>query len=283
MAFLIVNEKTVLIIKANGDQVPFNSQKVRDTCVRAGASRKAAKRIAEGVGQKVQDGTKTSEIYKMVLNALKIEDESKIIHHRYRLKESIMMMGPAGYSFENYVGEILHAYGHNVLATRSIEHGKCVKHEIDLITEVVSTGEKYMIECKYHNMVGVYTGLKESLYTHARFLDLNEKYNHEMLVCNTKLSDDAITYAKCIDQKIISWRYPSEKSLERMIEEKGLYPITILGLNKYELASFARNNMMLIRDLVNSKLNILSSEIGISYQRLDRLQNLARQILQQIK
>ncbi len=129
-------------------------------------------------------------------------------------------------------------------------------------------------------MPGIYTGLKESLYTHARFLDLNDKYNNEMLVCNTKLSDDAITYAKCIGQKIMSWRYPPEKSLEKMIEEKGLYPITILGLNKYELESFARTNMVLIRDLVNSKLDILSHETGMSYQRLERLQNLARQILQ---
>ncbi len=280
MAFIIVNEKTVWIIKANGDRVPFDSQKVKATCVRAGTSRKTAKRIAERVSQKVQNGTKTSEIYKMVLNALKIEDDGKIAHHKYRLKESIMRMGPAGYSFENYVGEILHAYDHNVLGIRTIEHGKCVRHEIDLITELVSTGEKYIIECKYHHMSGLYTGIKESLYTHARFLDLNDKYDHEMLVCNTKLSGDAITYARCIGQQVISWRYPLNNSLEKMIEAKGLYPITILGLNKYELESFARNNMMLIRDLINSKLNILSSEIGISYQRLERLQNLARQIVQ---
>jgi len=275
-----MKENTIWIIKANGDQVPFDNQKVRATCVRAGASRKMAKRIAERVGRKVKDGTRTSEIYKMVLDALKIEDESKIIHHKYRLKESIMRMGPAGYSFENYVGEILGAYGHNVLATRSIEHGKCVKHEIDLITQFISTGKKYIIECKYHNMSGIYTGLKESLYTHARFLDLDDKYDHEILVCNTKLSDDAITYAKCINQQIISWRYPLNNGLERMIEEKGLYPVTILGLNKYELGSLSRNNIMLIRDLVNSKLNILSGETGISYQRLERLQNLSAQILQ---
>src|SRR5574340_196738 len=280
MAFIVLNEKTIWIVKANGDRVPFDSQKVRATCVRAGTSRKAAKRIAERVGRKVRDGTKTSEIYKMVLNALKIEDESKVIHHKYRLKESIMRMGPAGYSFENYVGEILHAYGHNVVMIRSIEHGKCVRHEIDLITEFVSTGEKYIIECKYHHMSGLYTGIKESLYTHARFLDLNDKYDHEMLVCNTKLSSDAITYAKCIGQQLLSWRYPPNNSLEKIIEENGLYPITILGLNKYELESFVRNNMMLIRDLVNSKLNILSNETGISYQRLERLQNLAKQILQ---
>ena len=271
--------KTIWVIKANGTKAPFDMYKVRSTCLRAGASRKAAKKIAERVREKVRDGTRTSEIYKMVLNMLKIEDETKIIHHKYRLKESIMRMGPAGYRFETYMGEILGSYGHNVLSTRTIVQGKCVKHEIDLITEFTSNGEKYLVECKYHNTSGLYTGLKESLYTHARFLDLNDKYDHEMLVCNTKLSDDARTYAKCIGQKIISWRYPPEKSLEKIIEEKGLYPITILGLNKYELASFARNNMMLIRDLVKSNLNLLSSETGIAYQRLERLQNLARQIL----
>jgi hypothetical protein len=260
--------------------VPFNKFKLRDTCIRAGASRKAAKRIADGISQKIYDDMKTSEIYKMVLNYLKIEDDGTIIRHKYRLKESIMRMGPAGYGFETYVGEILGAYGHNVLSIGAIVQGKCVHHEIDLITELVSSGEKYLIECKYHNQSGLYTGLKESLYTHARFLDLEDKYKHEMLICNTKLSDDARTYAQCIGQKIISWRYPPEKSLEMMIEEKGLYPITILGLNKFELASFARNNMMLIRDLIKVNLDLLSNRTGISCRRLERLQSLSRQILQ---
>ncbi|MFZ0183717.1 MAG: ATP cone domain-containing protein [Nitrosotalea sp.] len=275
-----MSQKTVWIIKANGARVPFNKFKLRETCLRAGASRKAAKRIADRISQKVYDDMNTSEIYKMVLNSLKIEDEGTIIRHKYRLKESIMRMGPAGYSFETYVGEILGAYGHDVLSIRAIVQGKCVHHEIDLITELVSSGEKYLIECKYHNQSGLYTGLKESLYTHARFLDLEDKYQHEMLICNTKLSDDARTYAQCIGQKIISWRYPPEKSLEMMIEEKGLYPITILGLNKFELASFARNDMMLIRDLVKANLGLLSNKTGISFQRLERLQSLSRQILQ---
>ncbi|MGB9125307.1 MAG: ATP cone domain-containing protein [Nitrosotalea sp.] len=274
-----MNQKTIWIIKANGARVPFNKYKLRETCIRAGASRKAAKRIADSISQKIQDDMKTSEIYKMVLNSLKIEDEGTIIRHKYRLKESIMQLGPAGYRFETFIGEILGAYGHNVLSIRAIVQGKCIHHEIDLITELVSSGEKYLIECKYHNQSGLYTGLKESLYTHARFLDLGDKYEHEMLICNTKLSDDARTYAQCIGQKIISWRYPPEKSLERMIEEKGLYPVTILGLNKFELAAFARNNMMLIRDLVKANLGLLSNQTGISFQRLDKLQSLSRQIL----
>jgi hypothetical protein len=275
-----MNQKTIWVIKANGTKVPFNLHKVKSTCIRAGASGKMAKKISERVQNKVHDGMRTSEIYKMVLDALKIEDESTIIRHKYRLKESILRMGPAGYRFETYVGEILGAYGYNIVSTRSIEQGKCVKHEIDLIAEFISTGKKYLIECKYHNMTGLYTGLKESLYTHARFLDLKDKYDGEMLVCNTKLSSDARTYAQCIGQQIISWRYPPERSLESMIEKKGLYPITILGLNKYEIVSFARNNMMLAKDLLKSNMNTLSGETGISYKRLERLRSLATQIIQ---
>ena len=53
-----------------------------------------------------------------------------------------------------------------------ILRGHCVSHEIDI---VASKQEKqYMIECKYHNMPGIYTCLKEVLYTYARFLDLVE-------------------------------------------------------------------------------------------------------------
>ncbi|SMH70631.1 hypothetical protein [Candidatus Nitrosotalea okcheonensis] len=38
--------------------------------------------------------------------------------------------------------------------------------------------------------------------------------------------------------------------------------------------------MMLIKDLIKSDLNMLSRETKISYQRLQRLQNLAMQILE---
>ncbi|HII36828.1 MAG TPA: hypothetical protein HA319_07570 [Nitrosopumilaceae archaeon] len=136
-----------------------------------------------------------------------------------------------------------------------------------------------MIECKYHNFPGIYTGLKESLYTHARFLDLSDVFNNEMLVCNTKVSDAAITYAKCIGQKLLCWRFPHDKGLENMIEEKGLYPITILGLRTPELQTLSQNKIMLARDLLIIDLNQLSRKTNMSYTRLQRLQNLVRQIL----
>jgi len=271
--------KQIYVIKASGQAVPFNSNKVKATCIRAGASKKLAEQVVKKVREQLRNGMRTRDIYRMVLNALAAIDEGQIINHRYRLKESIMLMGPAGFAFEIYVGKILEKYGYDVEATRSQVNGKCVKHEIDLIAKSNLTNERYMIECKYHNFPGIYTGLKESLYTHARFLDLSDVFNNEMLVCNTKVSDDVITYAKCIGQKLLCWRFPHDKGLENMIEEKGLYPITILGLRTQELEALSQNKFMLARDLLTADLDQLSRKTNISYTRLQRLQNLVRQIL----
>jgi len=275
----IMQKKQIYVIKASGQAVPFDSNKVEVTCIRAGASKKLAEQVVKKVSEQLRNGMRTREVYRMVLNALAAVDEGQIIKHRYRLKESIMLMGPAGFSFETYVGKILENYGYDVEATRSQVNGKCVKHEIDLVAKSHLTNERYMIECKYHNFPGIYTGLKESLYTHARFLDLSDVFNNEMLVCNTKVSDDVITYAKCIGQKLLCWRFPHDKGLENMIEEKGLYPITILGLRTPELQTLSQNKIMLARDLLIIDLNQLSRKTNMSYTRLQRLQNLVRQIL----
>lgn len=186
-------------------------------------------------------------------------------------------MGPAGFSFENYVSKILEEYGFHIKSKRSKVKGICVTHEIDIIaTDDKNT--RYLIECKFHNFPGIYTGIKEALYTHARFLDLKGQFEKEMLVCNTKISGDCIVYGKCIGQEILSWRYPKDKGLETMIEERSLYPVTILGLNKHELQSLVQNDMMLIKDLLNFESYQLSRRLGISVPRIERLQNIASQI-----
>ena len=87
-----------------------------------------------------------------------------------------------------------------------------------------------------------------------------------------------ITYASCIGQKVISWRYPSDQSIEKMIEEKNLYPLTLLPLSQRELAAFSDNNIMVIKDLI-ADTNQLATKTGISYDRIRKLQNLIEQII----
>ena len=264
------------IIKSDGRSVPFNFGKVKATCIRAGASNKRATQVAQKISGKIYPGIHTRQIYNMVLEALAVDDQNAV-GHRYRLKDSIMQMGPAGFPFENYVSAILASCGFDVKSRRSKVKGTCVTHEIDIVATNGNLN-KYMIECKFHNSSGIYTGIKEALYTHARFLDLKGQFDKEMLVCNTKVSDDAITYGKCVNQEILSWRYPDGKGLEKIIEDKGLYPITILGLNRKELQKLSESNIMLAKDLLGDSYQ-LSKQVQISAHRMEVLQSLAKRII----
>lgn len=266
----------IIITKADGHKAPFEPKKVENTCIRAGADPQVAKQIARQVQSVIRHGTTTKEIYRIVLHLLS-KRGGVAIRQRYRLKESIMRMGPAGFSFEIYVGQILEYFGYKTKSIGAEFQGRCIRHEIDLALE--SGGEKWLVECKYHNMPGRYTGLKESLYTHARFLDLVDKFDGEMLVCNTKVSDDVITYATCIRQKILSWKYPVGAGLEKMIEDKKLYPITILGPTRAELEAFVKNKIMIAKGLLDLDANEFSRTTGISVNRVLALQRLLAQII----
>ncbi len=274
-----MKENRIYVVKANGERVFFDYNKVKRTCVRAGASRKVARKIAKKVSRQVYQNIPTSEVYKMVLKALAAVENGHILKHRYRLKESIMNLGPTGFPFEEYLAKVLENYGYQINGLRSEINGRCVKHEIDIDAYSKASNKKYMIECKYHNMPGIFTGIKESLYTHARFLDLGSQFDAEMLVTNTKVSGDVITYALCIGQEVLSWRYPPKSSLEKLIEERGLYPLTILPLSKKEILSLYENGVVVAKDLLLKDSDQLSSKTLISSNRLRKLQDLVRQII----
>lgn len=270
--------KKIIIIKANGEKAKFDARKVEFTCIRAGASPRSAKEIATQVYHRIHHGMTTKQIYSMVLRLL-LQTESPAIKQRYRLKESIMMMGPAGFSFETFVGQILEQYGYKIRSINSEVSGKCIVHEVDLAVESEQDKRKWLVECKYHNLPGKYTGLKESLYTHARFLDLADKFDNEMLVCNTKVSSDVIRYASCVSQKVLSWRYPQDAGLERMIEDKKLYPITILNPTRKELESLFQNKIMIAKDLLDIDIGEFSHKTKMPIRRILSLQKLANQII----
>jgi len=195
-----------------------------------------------------------------------------------------MLLGPAGFNFESYIGQVFSKFGYRMDSIRSTVSGRCIAHEIDIVMTLLNNNTKIMVECKYHNFAGAYTGLKESLYTHARFLDIREggaeNFDGEMIVTNTHVSKDALRYAGCIGQQVFAWNYPADRGLERMIEESGLYPITILKLNPFELQSFARAGIIVARDLLEGEsIDQISSKTGIKTLRLVELRDLAKRII----
>ena len=245
--------------------------------MRAGASRDTTKRILKKIKGHIYRGVDTRDIYKMVLAALSEEKEGAALKQRYQLKDAIMKLGTAGYVFENYVGEILKHSGFKIKKIRGKVRGECIVHEIDLM--VFTENQRMLVECKYHSKHGVYTGLKESLYTHARFLDTKSYFDTECLVCNTKVSNHAKKYAKCLGQKIISWRYPTNNSLENMIEKNHLYPITILNLNSKEIGIFLYHEIILAKSLLDYTEFELSKKTGINIKRIKNFQKLVQQII----
>ena len=273
------------VIKRSGMREPFKAEKVRKAVMRAGASEKLAEKVVEKVKRNIYDGITTNEIYNIAFKFL--DKERYSIASLYDLKRAIMRLGPAGYSFETYIGEILREHNHRVMV-RQILRGMCVEHEIDIISYNGSNGYT-LIECKYHNKEGIYTGLKPVLYTYARYLDLCERWESNrdgirfgsvMLVTNTKFSSKAIQYAKCKGIELLGWRYPKDNGINSLIESKGLYPLTILRkIDPVSKRKFADANIMLIKDLVYMKLEELSMKTNIPENKLRDIVDEAKNII----
>lgn len=282
----------IYVTKASGETAPFDPEKIRRTCLRAGADAGLTERVVKEVTAKVYRGITTREILGLVLDLLAVGHPH--IAARYDLKGAIMRLGPAGFAFEALLAEVLKEYGYSA-TVHTIVQGDCVSHEIDVIA--AQPHEKlpglepelkyYMIECKYHNAPGIFTGIKEVLYTYARFLDVVDgwkagkcqRFDQPWLATNTKFSADAITYANCKNIKMLGWKYPTGNSLEVMLDEKKLYPVTILRkLDPASLGKLVVARLMLCRDMLKYDIDKLQERTGISQTRLKVLIEEARAI-----
>jgi len=274
---------TIKIRKASGELEEFNPEKVKAAILRAGGTPEIVDRVIKKLDKKLYNGIPTRDIYKITFGLLDREQPS--LASRYDLKRAIMRLGPAGFSFETYMGEVLREHGYKVKLRQNIR-GRCVKHEIDIVLN--KDEEHAIVECKYHNEEGYYTGLKSALYTYARFLDLQEcfkkgkckNFTDVWLATNTKFSAEAIQYATCRGVKLLGWRYPSDEGIERLIESKGLYPITILRkLDKKSKERLSNANLMILKDLVEKSPVDISSKTGISDHKLRKIVEEAREIV----
>jgi len=272
------------VVNASGEFEKFDSNKIKRTCLRAGASNKLANKIAREVTKKSYDGISTKEILHIALNLLKREEP--FVAARYDLKGALFRLGPAGFAFEHLAAEVLKEYGY-LTKVHSIINGACVSHELDIISR--KENKTFMIECKYHNLPGIYTGLRDVLYTYARFLDLRDgfkkglcqKFDQAWLLCNTKFSDDTVKYATCKGMKLIGWNYPKQQGFEKMIEQKNLYPITMLkSLDRDSQEKLASVGLVLTIDLLRMNTKELSELTKIPKNRLVVFINEARAICQ---
>jgi len=245
------------IIKASGKSEDFEITKLVDSLIRSGASGDVAWDIAKKVASQVSPSSHTKHIFKMAKRLLR--QYNRATDMRYSIKKAIYSLGPSGYQFEKYFGRILKEYGYSV-EVNQVLRGYCVTHEVDVLA--IKDNKGFVIECKYHSNGGIPTDVKIALYIHSRFEDIRKVYEsspennlriHEgWLVTNTRCSTDAIKYAECVGLKLVSWKYPEKTILEKMIENKRLYPITILSsVKKNSIETLFRNGIILAKDIAD--------------------------------
>jgi hypothetical protein len=64
-----------------------------------------------------------------------------------------------------------------------------------------------------------------------------------------------------------------------MVEEKKLYPITILGPTRIELELFSENKLMIAKDLLDLNIHEFTRKTKIPIKRILGLQKLTNQII----
>lgn len=267
------------VIKVSGEVQPLDLNKLRASLTRSGADRQQADAIIDKILKDIGQTTSTRKIYRLARKYLKQADRASGL--RYSLKQALQMIGPSGYPFEKYFGAILTNYGYEVKVGTTHE-GRCVQHEVD----VLAVGERdiSLYECKYRNRPANTIDVKVAMYVDARFRDLrpviSEAYTDRTfrgcLVTNTRFTSDAIRYAECSGLDIMSWRYPSGGSLESLIEDKRLYPITIIcGIKAGLVRSLIAQDIILLKDLAGIEVSSIMSMLSLSEKKATALKKQA--------
>jgi Holliday junction resolvase len=269
------NTENISITKASGDIVPFNKGKLKQSLLRSGANSEQADEVVSEVLEMLVEGMSTRKIYKTAFRLLR--NVSRPMAARYKLKHAIMELGPSGFPFEQFIGELLNHQGYTT-KVGVIVKGHCVNHEVDVIAE--KDNHHFMIECKFHNRQGYVCDVKIPLYIQSRFLDVetswkkldghSEKFHQGWVVTNTRFSEDAAQYGRCMNMNLVSWDYPKKNALKDWIDGSGLHPVTCLTtLTQREKQQLLDKKIVLCKTMHHN--HTLLQSIGVKQPRLQKV------------
>ena len=253
-----MNKKSFQITKMSGEKDLFDESKLIGSLERSGADDATILYITDNIKSLLFDGISTREIYKKAFQLLR--NSSRPTAARYKLKKAILELGPTGYPFENFIGEVLRYQGFEVEVGVIVE-GHCVSHEIDVIA--IKDNRHYIIECKFHSDQARKCDVKIPLYIKSRFDDVekermknpknNGKIHKGWIFTNTRFTTDAIQYGNCAGLGLVSWDSPAGSSLRERIDVAGLHPITSLTtLNRKEKQMIIEQDIVLCLSLINN-------------------------------
>jgi hypothetical protein len=286
---------TPMIRKASGEEQPFSASKLKESLRRSGAPLNIIDMIANEIEKWLQEestrlhkvtgrdaGIPSRAIYKRAFAMLRKETVSNAA--RYKLKNAMMEMGPTGYPFEYFTGEIYRLMGYDVEVGKVLD-GRCVSHEVDVIA--TKGNHQRFVECKYYSSTGKNANVQVPLYIRSRVDDIIAKRSNQRqydgftfsggIVTNTRFTADAEAYGLCAGLHLLSWDFPKGESIKDIIDRERIFPITSLTqLTAANKNALMEKGIVICRQLLGNK-NALDS-LGLSDKKrrkvLDELQDL---------
>ena len=189
-----------------------------------------------------------------------------------------MELGPSGFPFENFISEMLQEKGFETKVGEKIK-GRCAEYEIDVIA--YNENKLLMVEAKFHNALGVKTDLKTVLYIKARYDDIKgelydyggerKPFKENWIITNTKFTVSAIKYGRCNEMTMVGWNYPQKGSLQDLIDDSGLHPLTCLEtLSAKQKDTLLRKGIVLCRKLKNDYDTMKS--VGLNNEKIKEVE-----------
>lgn len=258
----------IQVRKASGDLEPFELNKLESSLHNAGADRAIINKVLQGMESWIYDGVSTKQLYSKAFNLLrKLQRPSAT---RYKLKKAIYDLGPSGYPFEAFMGQLFERLGYTS-ETGIIVEGQCLNHEMDVIA--TNDKEQLIMECKFHKDQGHHVGIQVPLYVHSRVNDIIDYRKKQIqysglkfsiwVVTNTRFSTDAIQYSRCKNIHLLAWDFPRGKGIKELVEQTHIFPITILShLLKKDQILLLEKGIVVCHQL-NKQLDILN-ELDLS-------------------
>ncbi len=262
-----------IITKANGEREQFAPDKLYLSLVRSGADEKLADVVTSQVASSLHEGDKTQDIYRRAFDLLRKKQGGMAA--RYSVKRALMDLGPSGFPFEDFLAEMYRHLGYET-KSRQVVQGRCVEHELDVMG--VKGDERFGAEVKFHNNTGVKSDLKVALYVHARFEDIAAAsgkgsptdFTRQVLITNTKFTQQVEVYGPCVGLQLVSWDYPATGNLRELIEQTGVHPVSCLtSISTSNKKKLMEKGIVLCRQLRERQEDI--EALGLSRKAIDML------------
>jgi Holliday junction resolvase len=238
-------QKEIWIKKFSGEKELFDIGKLKKSLRNARAGEPLIDEIVRDIQAWLKDGVTTKEIYKRAYQMLKQKRQPAAVH--YSLKQALLALGPTGFPFEFFIGEIFKKQGYHILIGQEVA-GYCVNHEVDVIA--TKDGVQNLIECKFSKIQGSRLNIQVPMYVRSRIEDIVEARSAQKayegfkfqgwVITNIHISDDSATYSECRGLKLLGWDYPDKEGLKDLIESLHIFPITISSC----LSGNEKNNLM---------------------------------------